>query len=335
MSIKNNKEAIKEELSKKFNNQDNISFFFIKKQKHANESETIIPFKTRKTIDRDIISELEISLQKITGRPDLKLIPYNDLNISKSQIFKIPFLNSKDIETKSHPWRICPIGEHWVKRHPKQLLSGKVTDHDGHCRKNRKSKAEYYTTDELNLMADSFFKSIASNPDFMPNPDAIGFKNGNKYDLLIAGWTKFWNEVLSPEIPLSPNLVKALIATESSFDIPKDQKSNDGAARGLIQITENTRKILQNLKGELKNHHIELTTEESREPNPNIAAGIRWLHHKKYLLEKRLKRKASWEEAIYEYKGIYKDIGKDEKTDRIIKKLKKYNHQLTKGEKNE
>ena len=38
----------------------------------------------------------------------------------------------------------------------------------------------------------------------------------------------------------------------------KDQTSNDGPARGLIQITESTRKILQDLNGEIKNHHIEL-----------------------------------------------------------------------------
>jgi hypothetical protein len=29
---------------------------------------------------------------------------------------------------------------------------------------------------------------------------------------------KYWNEVLKPETPLDPNLVKALIATESAFE---------------------------------------------------------------------------------------------------------------------
>ena len=36
--------------------------------------------------------------------------------------------------------------------------------------------------------------------------------------------------------------------------------------------------------------------------------------HKRYLLEHRIKRKASWEEAAAEYKGIFPDIGKDKKT---------------------
>ena len=228
-------------------------------------------------------------------------------------MFKIPFFDSRDIEIKAHPWRICPIGEHWVRRHPKHLGPGKVTDHDGHCRKNKKSKSELYHADELKLIADTYFESLKSEPDVMPAPDSLDFPNGNKYDLLIAGWTKFWNEVLGPDELLTPDLVKALMATESSFEMPKDHASTDGTTRGLIQVTEGTRKILQNIKGELKNHHLDLTADESREPVINVAAGIRWLHHKKYLLEKRIKRQASWEEATFEYKGIFNDIGKDKR----------------------
>jgi hypothetical protein len=158
----------------------------------------------------------------------------------------------------------------------------------------------------------------------MPTPDSLDFPDGNQYDKEIGGWTKFWNDILNPEVPLDPNLVKALIATESSFKLPEDQKSHDGAARGLIQITENTRKILQDMNGELRNHHIELSIEETRVATTNIAAGIRWLHHKKFLLENRLKRKVSWKEASAEYKGIFKDIGKNPKTDRIMTDIENY-----------
>jgi hypothetical protein len=118
------------------------------------------------------------------------------------------------------------------------------------------------------------------------------------------------------------------MATESGFVLPKDHESKDGTTRSLIQITEGTRKILQNIKGELKNHHIELTVDESREPVLNIAAGIRWLHYKKAFLERRKKTNATWEEAIYEYKGIFNDIGKDKKSDQIVKKVKEYNKKL-------
>jgi hypothetical protein len=96
----------------------------------------------------------------------------------------------------------------------------------------------------------------------------------------------------------------------------------------LIQVTESTRKILQNLKGELRNHHIELNVEESRDPVTNIAAGIRWLHHKKFLAEHRLKRKITWEEAAAEYKGILNDIGKDDTTDRIMRDLRGHHQRL-------
>lgn len=338
MPIKDKKEIISDLLESHFGKDDKISFYFMKKGKDVSNNEAIIPYKTRKDVDLVKINELEKALQKKTGEADLRLIRWSEVIgkiVPASRVFKIPFFDSRDIETKAHPWRLCPIGEHWVKRHPKHLDSGKFTDHDGHCRKNKKTKSEFYNSDELKLIAESHFGSLTSDSDAMPAPDSLGFPNGNKYDLLIAGWAKFWNEVLRPDEQLSPDLVKALMATESSFKTPKDQKSSRGDARGLIQVTESTRKILQNLKGELKNHHIELTVDESREPVTNIAAGIRWLHHKKFLLETRLKRQVSWEEAIFEYKGLTKDIGKDKTTDRIVSEIKTYNEILNKKRKKE
>lgn len=336
MSVKDKKEIISKLLESLFGKDDKISFYFLKKEKIATKDEATIPYKTRRKIDPKKIQEIEVILRNKTGEADLKLIRWSEV-ISKivpvSRVFKIPFFDSRNVTPKSHPWRLCPVGEHWVKRHPKHLHSGKVTDHDGHCRKNKKSKSEFYHADELKLIADTHFESLMSDPDVMPVPDPLGFPNGNKYDLLIAGWTKFWNEVLKPEKPLSPDLVKALIATESSFELPKDQNSKDGKARGLIQVTESTRKILQNLKGELKSNHIELTVDESREPVTNIGAGIRWLHHKKFLLERRVKRKVSWEEAIFEYKGITKDIGRDKTTDRIVDEIKTFHGILSKKRK--
>ncbi len=72
-------------------------------------------------------------------------------------------------------------------------------------------------------------------------------------DNFIAGWTKYWNEVIQPQIQLDPKFVKDLIASEASFDPnilanPKDSNS----ARGLMQLTNSTRKILADEKGELK-----------------------------------------------------------------------------------
>ena len=337
MSVKDQKEIISELLKSLFGKEDKVSFYFMKKGKTTSQDEAIIPYKTRTKIDSEKIREVEIILQKKTGEVDLRLIRWSDVIgkiVPASRVFKIPFFDSTDVTTKSHPWRLCPIGEHWVRRHPKDLISGKVTDHDGHCRKNKKSKSEFYHADELRLIAEAHFESLKSDPDVMPVSDPLGFPDGNRYDLFIAGWTKFWNDVLKPEVPLSPDFVKALIATESSIGPVKDQSSIDGAARGPIQITDGSRKILQNLEGELKDHHIKLSIEESREPVTNIGAGIRWLHYKKLYAKRILKREATWEDAVIFYKGLHGQVGKVKKADYIMAKIRKHYDHLQKKRRN-
>jgi len=232
----------------------------------------------------------------------------------------------------SHRWRLCPLGESWTRTHPLTVPASEKgpewkTIRRGHCR-NNKSGRNICTTDELREIALLHFKDLLNDPNAMPIPDSLDFPNGNKYDLGIAGWTKFWNEILNPRKPLAPDFVKALIATESGFNIPKDVQSNIGPARGLIQITEQTRKILQNPKGELKDHLIEMTIEESRDPEVNIAAGTRWLYHKKHLATLRLKREATWEEAVAEYKGILPQLGRNHKSDEIMERLRDYYRRL-------
>ena len=51
--------------------------------------------------------------------------------------------------------------------------------------------------------------------------------------------------------PLEPNLVKALIASESGFN-PKllANRKNPKSARGLMQLLDSTREIIGNPKGE-------------------------------------------------------------------------------------
>lgn len=70
-----------------------------------------------------------------------------------------------------------------------------------------------------------------------------------------------------------------------------------------MQITNKTRKILGNEKGELKDHFLTLTREDLKDPSNNICAGIRWLFRKKAIASDLLKRNATWEEAIAEFKG--------------------------------
>lgn len=116
---------------------------------------------------------------------------------------------------------------------------------------------------------------------------------------------QYWNDIFHPNDPLNPNLIKALIATESSFNTdPKKVKS----AHGLMQITNLTFRILRDAKGELKDHLIRMTRKQLLSPSTNICAGIRWLFWKKITVSVRLKRIASWEEAIIEYKGYWDEV---------------------------
>lgn len=233
---------------------------------------------------------------------------------------------------KSHPWRICPPGEHWVSDHPLRVpISEKnptgVTIRDGHCRTNRSRKDQIYP-EEVQQIANKRFGRVKK----LPTPDKLNRRNGNAYDKIIAGWTKYWNDILKPKVPLDPNLVKALIRTESDFEEKAKVLASKGNwARGLMQITDETIEILKNESGELRDFLINIDQGEAFDPNLNICSGVRWLFHKKYLLEHRLKRTASWEEAAMEYKSYTIGLQKGEKSAinqrdkfiKIYKRLKK------------
>ena len=131
--------------------------------------------------------------------------------------------------------------------------------------------------------------------------------NPSGKDHLIAGWTQYWNEVFNPKQPLDPNLVKALIASESSFNPSAlANKKNSNSARGLTQLTNETRKLLGSDSKELKDHFIDVTKKELLDPSINICAGVRWLFRKKEIATGKLKREATWDEAVYEFKGLDK-----------------------------
>lgn len=178
----------------------------------------------------------------------------------------------------SHPWRLCPSGEHWVTSHPlhippsKKNPEGAVTTRLGHCHDNPSRKDSMYADEISEIAQQNFIKLVGS-----PTKNNLGFRRGNEFDQLIRGWTIYWNEVFKPNEPLDPDLVKALIASESSFDpdvIVKVGKTKN-RARGLMQVTDETQKILGNPKGELKNQLVHVDQEDLTNPNLNICAGIR------------------------------------------------------------
>ncbi len=238
---------------------------------------------------------------------------------------------------KSHPWRLCSPGEHWVQTHSLKVPTshkhpeGVTTTRHGHCAKNPTRKDQLYP-DEIKEMAKINFPKVKEKP----CPIDLGFKGkkkGDQYDDLIAGWTQYWNDVFEPSTPLDPNIIKALIGSESEFD-PKvlANKKDINSARGLMQITNKTRKIFGDEKGELKDHYLTLTRDDLNDPNLNICAGVRWLFQKAKIASSLLGREATWEEAVAEFKGV-RSTPKTE-TERIMKKYKNFLGALKKCEGN-
>jgi hypothetical protein len=254
------------------------------------------------------------------------------MQMTKKEITLQPDKNES--QDKVHPWRLCPAGEHWVRVHEmhtppsKEHPEGYITTRHEHCARNPSGKDVLYP-DEIKKISEQHFSDLKNKP----CPLELGFHGiGNKYDNIIAGWVQYWNDILKPDIPLTPNLIKALIASESKFN-PNilANKKNQNSARGLTQIRNDTRKILGNEKGELKNHYVNATKEDLNDPIVNICAGIRWFFQKKALASSFLGRSATWEETVAEYKGT-KTATKEE-AKKIMDIFNRYLKDLEKCEK--
>jgi len=227
----------------------------------------------------------------------------SDLPQLKHEIEKIV----QKYETTTHPWRICPIGEYYVSgsdvdEHPRAQSYVKGHPRRSHCRQSKNIQANVLNASEIKLITTEFilpqFKNIK-----LKN---YGFKDkDHKYDPVIAGWTKYWNDIFNPKIPLEADFVKALIASESSFN-PDPWKGDRKKAMGIGQLVPTTIKSLQGYKKELKDHLIEINGDDAFDTDANIAALVRWLHQKQKLATHTLKREATWLEAVENYKGQLK-----------------------------
>lgn len=143
------------------------------------------------------------------------------------------------------------------------------------------------------------------------------YKDADKYDKVIAVWTDFFNKKFNVTPPLDPDMVKALIGSESGFraDPPKNK-----IALGISQITKPTLKILQDPKGEAKAFTFKsIRQKDLKDPMIAIPMGIRWLYRKRETAKSKLKRTPNHEEIILEYKGMLKS-----KTENKKKALKNY-----------
>jgi hypothetical protein len=210
-------------------------------------------------------------------------------------------------DDKIHPWRKCPRGKHFVKEHTvhvppsKKHPNGTVATVHEHCASNPSHKDEL-TFGEIEFITNTYFKDLTGAP---AANVLVEFSGADKYDAEIRGWVKYWNDIFQLNAPLNPNLIKALIATESSFD---PNPSGKGSARGLMQIMSLTSRILSDTKGELKDFLVRVSRNEVLDPSANICSGIRWLFRKKDTASARLGRVATWDEAVIEYKGYWDEV---------------------------
>ncbi|MCB9025597.1 MAG: transglycosylase SLT domain-containing protein [Bdellovibrionaceae bacterium] len=127
----------------------------------------------------------------------------------------------------------------------------------------------------------------------------------DKYDELIAVWADYFNKKFEANPPLDPDVVKALIGSESGFRA--DPAENRKIALGIIQITKSTLKILLDPKGEVKDFTFkDIRLKDLKDPAISIPLGIRWLFRKRATAESKLKRVPTDTELILEYKGLLK-----------------------------
>jgi Transglycosylase SLT domain len=214
-----------------------------------------------------------------------------------------------DPAKKVHPWRLCQYGQCAEKPHDRSITpsrhhpDGKTIVHF-YCKDIESGKGVLVPL-EMQVIASEHFSHLAGPP----KADDLGFKtDGNAYDPLIRGWTKYWNEVLKPAEALDPDLIKALIASESGFNTFSGIKGRRRSAKGLMQLIPGTTEVLRNEHGELKDHFVDIPKAALGDPNLNIAGGIRWLFRKHETATSKLGRAVTWDEAVADYKSYLKDI---------------------------
>lgn len=130
------------------------------------------------------------------------------------------------------------------------------------------------------------------------------YKRADGYDDLIAVWTDYFNKAYDITPPLHPNVLKALLGSESGFD--PDPKQNK-LAFGIAQITKKTLAVLQDPKGEAKDFiFTKIRQKDLKVPMVAIALAARWLIRKRATATSKLGRAPDVEELILEYKGLLK-----------------------------
>lgn len=204
-----------------------------------------------------------------------------------------------------------------VREHPMRVPVSKknptgVTIRDRHT---RRIEGTYLDESEIKSTFDSYSRKGLLYP---TSGKLLDYPDADKYDELIAIWTDYFNKKFNANPPLDPDVVKALIASESGFIA--DPKGNKKAF-GITQITPATLKIMLDPEGEVKDFIFQkISQKDLKDPNIAIPMGIRWLYRKRALAESYLNRAPNHEELILEYKGWLRSKSTDLKS----KGLKNY-----------
>jgi hypothetical protein len=325
---KDQQQIIKSILENIFKKEDNVKSYILKPES-TKKDQALAPKKllisSRKIEVQEYFPRIADQFKTLSLPFEIELFDSKQLD-EKIKRNKIPFWNTNQIVIQS-TWRLCPIGKSWVRRHPKHLQSGTTTDHDGHCRLNTKGR-DILHADEIKRIPEL---EIFKNAPIKASVDKLVFgEAANKYNELINGWCAYWNEILKPDIPLHPNYIKALMATESSFNKNPLTQNKEHKAIGLMQIMPETIGYLSTQSKDIKNHYIEMNKEDAKDPSVAIAAATRWLF-RKYRLVKGNKKNATWMDALEEYKGITKQKGPI--SDGIRNKLNDFFNDLSKSQK--
>jgi hypothetical protein len=101
----------------------------------------------------------------------------------------------------------------------------------------RRLKGTYLDSIEV----EEIFKNYDKKNIIYPTEKKLTQPNSDKYDEIIAVWCDYFNKKFGTNPSLEPNVVKALIASESDFRL--DPKEN-AKAFGIAQITPETFKAL-------------------------------------------------------------------------------------------
>ncbi len=189
-----------------------------------------------------------------------------------------------------------------VKEHRRKVNVTKKNP-DGYTivdRHERNIVGRYLIPEDL----ESIFKLYDKKKIKYPTANKLNeYKNADQYDELIAVWCDYFSHILGLVPSLDPNVIKALIASESGFK----ENPPTSIALGVTQITKQTFKVLQDPKGEAKDFiFLKFKLNDLRKSEIAIPMAIRWLIYKKKLANKKLGRESSYEEAILEYKGLLK-----------------------------